>query len=135
MSTNELQHWGIKGMKWGVRKKLQNTKIVREQKKIDKKLNLRYFGPNQGKVLYDRNAFINKNKTVNNKWEAAFKAGKGTKEWDDYENARKDYIHRLNKRFKQQYVDAWIEDNNMQHLTDKGREYVENNIERIWPTR
>ena len=136
MNTNELYHHGVKGQKWGVRKGLQDYKNYRERRKIDKKVNDPWsFGVHQNEVLSKRNEFYNSNKEVNAKWKAAFKAGEGSKEWKEYENAQTKYIHKLNEQFKKQYVDGFIKDVNMRRLSEQGRIYLEERIEQIWPTK
>lgn len=137
MKAGELYHHGVKGMKWGIQRKLQNYKYSRERKMIDRNLKNpnNSFGPNQSAVMSQRNSYIGKNKNVNAKWKAAFKAGKGTKEWAEYEQAYSEYIHKLNKQFKKKYTEAFALDTDMYNLSEQGKKYLEDHIEQLLPTK
>lgn len=182
MSEVYLQHHGVKGMKWGVRKVrghagpgvyankrrqlagdkrdlntlnkgghlsvgltkkrqealdnrdkaalekrvAKNEKHVagpsaRELKRINKKLHK--FGPAQNVVLNKVNTDRLRDKEFYQKWDAAFKAGKGSKEWAAYEK----YANDFRDKYKDQYVDAWLKDNNVRRISEEGRQYVSDN--------
>lgn len=111
-------------MKWGVRRKRSGSKPSREIRQLDKKLNKYNYGPNQNKVLSERNKALIGNKTSSDKWKSAFKAGKGTKEWSEWERYQKE----INKKFQGKYIDAWIRDNDVKRLSENGRKYLEDKI-------
>ena len=60
-------------------------KIASTDKKTAKLLRKGKFGVNQNAVLSSRNSALSKDKVFSEKWEAAFKAGKGSKEWTAFE--------------------------------------------------
>ena len=113
--NNELKHYGVPGMKWGVRKDRIKQSI--ERRKIDKGK----FGPEQNRVLSDRNAAL---RSTNKAWKAAHKAGKGTKEWEEWERS----VSEVNKKFKPLAVEAFITDNRIKELSEAGRKYLEDKI-------
>ena len=92
----------------------------KELKTLNKALQKNRFGVNQNKVLSDRNAELNKSKTFAKKWDAAFKNGRGSKEYEAYEREFK----RISSKYEDKYVDAWLKDNRVKSASDKGRNYV-----------
>ena len=96
-------------------------KLANTDKKTAKQIRTGKFGSNQNAVLSARNTAISKDKTFSEKWDAAFKAGQGTKEWSAWEKYTKDFT----KNYKDQYIDAWMKDNNVKQLSVQGRKYLE----------
>jgi hypothetical protein len=99
-------------------------KIASTDKKTAKLIRKSKFGDKQNAVLSARNSALSKDKTFSDKWSAAFKAGKGSKEWAAFEK----YTENFTKKYKNQYIDAWMKDNNVTRLSDQGRRYLENNL-------
>ena len=99
-------------------------KIAATDKKTAKQIRKSKFGENQNAVLSSRNSALAKDKTFSDKWSAAFKAGKGSKEWAAFEKYTTDFT----KKYKDQYVDAWMKDNKVKQLSEQGRKYLENNL-------
>lgn len=111
--NNELMHYGVKGMRWGVR---------HERRKINKKL--KKVGPKQALVVSNMNTARMRSKSLNEKWRKATKAGKGSKEWKEYEKSLKEFI----KPYRDEYIEAWMKDNHIKQLSNQGRIYVEKHI-------
>lgn len=100
----------------------EEVAILRERQKINKKIN--NFGANQNAVLSSRNGALAKDRVHADKWSAAFKAGKGSKEWAAWEN----YVKDFNEKYKSQYVSAWMKDNNVKKISEQGRKFLEDNL-------
>lgn len=92
----------------------------KELKTLNKALRKNRFGENQNKVLSDRNEALGKSKTFAQKWESAFKNGKGSKEYEAYEREFK----RVTAKYEDKYVDAWLKDNHVKTASKKGRDYI-----------
>lgn len=99
-------------------------KIANTDKKTAKLLRKGQFGANQNAVLLQRIDALSKDKVFSEKWDAAFKAGKGSKEWAAF----KKYTDDFNEKYKNQYVNAWMKDNNVKRLSDQGRKYLEDSF-------
>lgn len=96
--------------------------VLKERQKINKKLG--NFGFNQNTVLSKRNTALSGDKVFSDKWAAALKAGKGSKEWSSYEQ----YVKYVTKKYQDEYIDAWMKDNNIKKLSDEGQRFVRNNL-------
>ena len=64
---------------------------------------------------------------MSEKWGKAFKAGKGTKEWDDYEQAN----HHQTMKFAKQYTEAFLKDVGLTNVSDVGVKYTQ---DKLYPT-
>ena len=96
----------------------------KEIKTLNKALRKNSFGVNQNKVLSDRNAELSKSKTFAKKWEAAFKKGRGSKEYEAYEREFK----KISAKYEDKFVDAWLKDNRIKSASNKGRNYVKTQL-------
>lgn len=96
-------------------------KIAAVDKKMAKQIRTSKFGENQNVVLSKRNQAFGKDKEYAKKWAAAFKAGVGSKAWSEYEK----HANSITKKYKNEYINAWMKDNKIQKLSDQGRKYVD----------
>lgn len=96
----------------------------KELKTLTKALQKNRFGVNQNKVLSDRNEELGKSKTYAKKWEAAFKNGRGSKEYEAFEREFK----RITAKYEDKFVDAWLKDNKVKSASEKGRNYVKTQL-------
>ena len=100
---NNLYHYGVPGMKWGVR---------RERAYIRRKVRLGKFGPEQNnqlsKEIEDQEEF--------GLWSKAAKIADKQK--------RKQFIDDFYSQYGDMRLDAWMKDNKVRQLSESGREYL-----------
>lgn len=134
-SSKVLMHYGIKGQKWGIRryqnedgsytpagrKRMQKQvdRIVAKQRSRGVRRSTAHTS-NQWKVIDKSSKEYASDVTLANKWTKAFKAGKGSEEWKDWEDSSKKFW----KKYEDQMVDAVIKDYNLKRINDEGREYI-----------
>lgn len=99
----------------------EEVKSLKELKKLDKKLD--NFGYHQNVVLSKANTARVHDAEGNRKWNAAAKAGKGSKEWSEWQQHCKKYT----EKYKDEFVKAWMKDNNIKKISDRGRKFVYEN--------
>lgn len=117
IDENYLAHYGVKGMKWGVRK---SAAEYRERAKIRKKADV--FGENRKSVKIQRDQTIRSE-------------GKLKKLREDVVNNPTFSERRLNKfinyerklidKWGSKDFDAWMQDAEIKQLSEQGRKYAE----------
>ena len=119
--SSELYHYGVKGMRWGVRKDQSSDSGLSsaDKRRIKRKLRSRYTPSyEQNKVIVEMNSTA-KRGVSDRAWEKAFKAGKDSKEWKEYEQVTKEWLDEY------QYEMAGAALRDMKHEdTAAGREFV-----------
>jgi hypothetical protein len=109
------------------------VKVQKELSKIDRKLSKESSMPhrmndprfaNRRKVIQEYNKDRLANSDLSQKWDKAFKAGKGTKEWEDYEKAS----NAQSMKFAKKYTDAFLKDVGMERVSDQARQYAQDNL-------
>lgn len=126
MSDLWLIHHGVKGQKWGVRRYQNSDGSLTAAGKRRVKRQGRSFLTNtvpfaeQNKVIEKyNNPETPETKKVNQAWAKAAKAGRGSKEWEAYERAGKEW----SDKYKVELAGAELKDLGMED-TQAGREYV-----------
>ena len=113
----ELKHYGVKGMKWGVRK---THAEYRERSTIRKHGNV--FGENRKTVKEERDKAIREEgKLKRLREDVVNKPNFSEKRFD---KLRK-YERKLIDEWKSKDVDAWRKDANIKKLSEQGRKYAE----------
>lgn len=156
--TGELYHYGVKGMKWGVRKKreesadvararsaMKSAKSARTDAKINKRIaqgkhNDAYNRAYNYSSTHQVSQWVGKNKKMSDKlWEESHNAARESNKADAaYKKAKKDY-----RQAKRDYKDAKTADkynrhgldaNNIDHVVDvynygyKGAQRIQNRM-------
>ena len=131
-SDEYLCHWGIKGMKWGVRRyQNKDGTLTPAGKKRYQKLyrNFEKNNPNREtnyiRVMDKQNTDRLKDTKQSELWKKAFAAGKGSKEWDEYE----EYVRDFNKKYADDYAEAIAKDyaastRSITDISESGKKYI-----------
>ena len=133
-----LIHYGVLGMKWGVRKDRRNglsKQDYKGRKKIDKALKkeskraYRTHDPrikNRMKVNRRFNEALSKDEKLGKTWEEAFQAHR-IGDHENYVKKSSAYNRRLNEiksSFDNDYTEAWIKDHSNIKVSDINKKYL-----------
>ena len=119
--SSELYHYGVKGMRWGVRKdqSSDNSLSSADKRRIKRKLRSRRTPSyEQNKVIVEMNSPA-KRGASDRAWEKAFKSGKDSKEWQEYERVTKEWLD----EYQSEMAGAALRDMKYED-TAAGREFV-----------